>query len=134
MDYMQCAIKESHKSLNIDDVPVGAVIVCDNKIIGRGYNKKEKTKLATSHAEIIAIEKACKKLGDWRLDKCTMYVTLQPCAMCEGAIIESRISNVVYCIENMNKFNRNYNRYIKDEKHKKICEQTIKEFFENKRK
>ncbi len=94
--YMKLAIEEANKALNIDEMPVGAVIVYNDKIIGRGYNKKESTGNALMHAEIIAIDEACKNIGDWRLNECEMYVTLEPCLMCMGAIIESRIKKV-YC-------------------------------------
>ena len=94
--YMKMAVKEAEKALKTDEMPVGCVIVYKNKIIGRGYNKKEKNKNSLMHAELNAINKACKFIGDWRLNECEMYVTLEPCIMCMGAIIESRIRNV-YC-------------------------------------
>lgn len=94
--YMIMAFKEADKGLKLGEVPVGAVIVKNNVVIAKAYNKKELNKNAIKHAEIIAIEKACKKLGDWRLDGCSIYVTLEPCLMCMGAILESRIKNV-YC-------------------------------------
>ena len=100
--YMIEALKEANKAFSINEVPIGCVIVKDNKIISRGYNKKESTKLATSHAEIIAINKACKKLNNWRLLDCTLYVTVEPCLMCCGAIIQSRIKKVVYGTSNEN--------------------------------
>ena len=89
--YMKEAIKEAKKAYMKDEIPVGAVIVKDNKIISRGYNLKEEKKNTIKHAEIIAIEKASKKLCSWRLVDCEMYITLEPCAMCAGAIINSRI-------------------------------------------
>ena len=94
--YMNKAYKEALKALKEDEVPVGAIIVKDNKIIAKAYNKKEHTNLATAHAEILAINKANKKLKSWHLDDCIMYVTLEPCVMCVGAIIQSRIKKVVY--------------------------------------
>ena len=94
--YMNMALKEANKALLIDEVPIGCVIVKDDKIIARAYNKKETGKNATFHAEILAINKASKKLGDYRLNDCTMYVTLEPCVMCAGAIISARIPNLVY--------------------------------------
>jgi len=80
-------------------VPVGAIIVKNNKIISKAYNKREKNQIATHHAEILAIQKACKKLKSWRLDDCDMYVTLEPCPMCAGAIINARIKNLYYAVK-----------------------------------
>lgn len=94
--YMREALKLAVKAYKIDEVPVGAVIVKDGIIIAKGYNQREKTQSALKHAEIIAIEKACKKLKSWRLDGCDLYVTLEPCLMCAGAILQSRIKNVYY--------------------------------------
>lgn len=93
---MQNAIDEAKKARSIGEVPVGAVIVLENKIIGSGYNKRETSKNALSHAEIEAINEACKTLGSWRLLNCDLYVTLEPCPMCIGAIINSRIKKVVF--------------------------------------
>lgn len=93
---MQNAIDEAKKARSIGEVPVGAVIVLENKIIGSGYNKRETSKNALSHAEIEAINEACKTLGSWRLLNCDLYVTLEPCPMCIGAIINSRIRKVVF--------------------------------------
>lgn len=89
--YMKIAIDEAKKALEKSEVPVGAVIVKDDKVIATAHNLKEITKDPTNHAEIIAIRKACENLGRWRLNDCSMYVTLEPCAMCAGAIIQSRI-------------------------------------------
>lgn len=94
--FMQNAIDEAKKARSIGEVPVGAVIVLENKIIGSGYNKRETSKNALSHAEIEAINEACKTLGSWRLLNCDLYVTLEPCPMCIGAIINSRIRKVVF--------------------------------------
>lgn len=96
--FMMYAIKEANKAYNIDEVPVGAVIVKNNKIISRAYNKIETTNDSTNHAEIIAIKKASKKLNNWRLIDCDLYVTLEPCKMCQGAINNSRIKNVYYLV------------------------------------
>lgn len=93
--YMNEAIKLAKKAFSLNEVPIGCVIVYENKIIGRGYNRRISDKNALSHAELGAIKQACKKLGDWRLDECTMYVTLEPCQMCAGAIVQSRIDKVV---------------------------------------
>lgn len=92
--YMREALKEALKAYNKEEVPVGAVIVKDSIIISRGYNSKEEKNNTIKHAEIIAIEKASKKLKNWRLEDCEMYVTLEPCPMCAGAIINSRIKKV----------------------------------------
>lgn len=92
--YMKIAIDEAKKALEKSEVPVGAVIVKDDKIIATAHNLKEITKDPTNHAEILAIRKACKNLGRWRLNDCSMYVTLEPCAMCAGAIIQSRIKTL----------------------------------------
>jgi tRNA(adenine34) deaminase len=94
--YMKEAIKLSKIALKNNEMPVGAVVVYENKIIGKGYNKKEKENDPIMHAEIIAIKKASKHIGDWRLNKCSIYITMEPCIMCLGAIIESRIPEV-YC-------------------------------------
>lgn len=98
--YMSEAIKEAKKALKNNEMPVGAIIVNNGKIIGRGYNKKEKTNDSTMHAEIIAIKAASKKIKDWRLNNCSIYITMEPCIMCMGAIVESRIRKIVYGIKN----------------------------------
>ncbi len=92
--YMKAAIKQAKKAENIDEVPIGCVIVYHGKIIARGYNRRNIDKNTLSHAELNAIKKASKRLGDWRLDDCEMYVTLEPCQMCAGAIVQSRIKKV----------------------------------------
>ena len=93
---MKIALKEANKALLEDEVPIGAVIVFDNKIIAKGHNRKEQKQLAISHAEIEAINKAEKRLKNWRLIDCDIYVTIEPCLMCMGAIIQSRIRNIYY--------------------------------------
>ncbi len=98
-DFMARALELAKIAADMGEVPVGAVVVKDNKIIGEGYNRRETDGLATAHAEIIAIDSACKALGTWRLENCTIYVTLEPCAMCTGAIINSRIKLVVFAAE-----------------------------------
>ena len=92
--FMKEALKEAKKAYKKEEVPVGVVIVKENEIIARAYNQKEMKNSPIKHAEIIAIEKACKKLNNWRLNDCEMYVTLEPCPMCTGAIINSRIKKV----------------------------------------
>jgi tRNA(adenine34) deaminase len=95
--YMLEAIKQAEKALAAGEVPIGAVVVGKNgEIFGRGYNKMEQMKCQTEHAEMIAIKKACKKVGDWRLDGCSIYVTLEPCVMCFGLIQLSRIKKLVF--------------------------------------
>lgn len=93
--YMKAAILQAKKAASVSDVPIGCVIVYEDKIIARAYNKRNAKKTALAHAEILAIEKASKKLGDWRLENCTMYITLEPCQMCAGAILQARIPKVV---------------------------------------
>lgn len=95
-EFMRAAIEEANAAERIDEVPVGAVAVRDGRIIARAYNTRETSKCATHHAEILAIERACAALGGWRLPGVTLYVTMEPCAMCAGAIINSRIERVVY--------------------------------------
>lgn len=93
--YMKQAIKLAKKAADNGDVPIGCVIVYDGKVIARGYNRRNADKTTLAHAEILAIKKASKYLGDWRLEDCTMYVTLEPCQMCAGAIVQARIPKVV---------------------------------------
>ena len=95
--YMKQAIKQAKKAYAIDEVPIGCIIVRDEdgKVIARGYNRRNTDKNTLSHAELNAIRKASKKLGDWRLEECTLYVTLEPCQMCSGAIVQARIPRVV---------------------------------------
>lgn len=94
--YMKEALKEAEKAKSFDEVPIGAIIVHDNEIIARGRNQRELEQITLSHAELYAIEEANKKIGSWRLEECTLYVTLEPCVMCAGAIVQSRIKRVVY--------------------------------------
>lgn len=93
--YMKEAIRQAKKAYAIGEVPIGCVIVYQGQIIGRGYNRRTTDKNTLAHAELIAIRKASKKMGDWRLEGCTLYVTLEPCQMCSGAIVQSRIPRVV---------------------------------------
>ena len=94
--YMKEALKEAKKAFKIGEVPIGAVIVYQDKIIARGYNKREKNEETLAHAELIAIKKANKKIGSWRLEDCKLYVTLEPCSMCAGAIIQARMKEVYF--------------------------------------
>ena len=93
--YMKEAIRQAKKAAALMEVPIGCVIVYGDKIIARGYNRRNTDKNTISHAEMNAIKKASKKLGDWRLEDCTMYITLEPCQMCAGAIVQARVSRVV---------------------------------------
>ncbi len=93
--YMKEAIRQAHKAWKLQEVPIGCVIVKDGKIIARGYNRRNTDKNTLAHAELLAIRKASRAVGDWRLEECTMYITLEPCQMCAGAIVQARISRVV---------------------------------------
>lgn len=93
--YMRQAITQAKKALENDDVPIGCVIVRDGKVIARGYNRRNKDRQSLAHAELMAIKRASKIVGDWRLEDCKMYVTLEPCQMCSGAIVQARIPEVV---------------------------------------
>ena len=136
--FMKKAYCEAKKAYKNDEIPVGCVIVCENEIVACGYNKKERKNNALMHAEIIAIDKACRKLGSWRLDNCDIYVTLEPCMMCMGAIIESRIRNVYYGAKNkneqmyvLNMIDRFVNLYNVNDAD---CSKILSDFFINKRK
>ena len=93
--YMKLAIKQAQKAYSLGEVPIGCVIVYEGKVIGRGYNRRKTDKNTLSHAELTAIKKASKIIGDWRLEGCTMYVTLEPCQMCAGACVQARLDRVV---------------------------------------
>lgn len=136
--YMYLAYKQSLKAYKKDDVPIGTVIVKNSKIIAKAYNRKAKTNITTRHAEIIAIERACKKLKTWHLDDCEIYITMEPCLMCYGAIEQSRIKSIKYGVKNHNfGFNTKYN--IKTKLEFEECEITneyieiVKSFFKKKR-
>lgn len=98
--YMREAVRQARKAYALGEVPIGCVIVHDGKVIGRGYNRRNTDKSTLSHAEITAIRKASKVIGDWRLEECTLYVTLEPCQMCAGAIVQARIPKVVMACMN----------------------------------
>lgn len=139
--YMLEALKEANKAFKLGEVPIGAIIVKDNKIISRAFNKKESSNLATSHAEILAINKACKKLNNWRLLDCTLYVTVEPCLMCCGAIIQSRIKKVVYgtsnehygAVESIDNTLKKYNIEVENNILQNECSNIMKEFFKKRR-
>ena len=142
--FMEEALKLAQKASKKGEVPIGAVIVRNGKIISKGFNKREKTQNAIMHAEIVAIEKACRKLGSWRLDDCEIYVTLEPCLMCLGAIINSRIKKLVFgasdnksCTKEflLSKNNSlNHNLEIESGILEEDCAKLLKEFFKNARK
>lgn len=94
--YMRLALDEARKAAALGEIPIGAVLVCEGKVIAAAHNMRESWQDGTAHAEIIVIQAACKKLGRWRLSGCTLYVTVEPCPMCSGAIVNSRIDTVVY--------------------------------------
>ena len=135
--YVNKIIELAMVAYNNDDIPVGAIVVQNNKIIGEGFNTRNKFKSVVGHAEITAIENACRHIGDWRLDDCDMYVTLLPCMMCAGAILESRIKNIYFLCDRTNvcydakkivKFKK-----IDNDKKKKKYKKILQLFFENKR-
>lgn len=133
--YMNLALKQAKKAQKHNEVPVGAIIVKDNKIISQAYNKREKSKNVIKHAEIIAIIKACKKLKNWRLDNCEIYITMEPCMMCCGAIEQARIKKIVYGVKN-EKFgytDKLKNIEIISDIKEKECKKIIQSFFKNKR-
>lgn len=143
--FMEIALKEANKANKKDEVPIGAVIVKDNKVIAKGYNKREKSKNAINHAEIVAIKRACRKLKDWRLENCEIYVTLKPCPMCAGAISNARIKRVYFGAEETNskdnlceqifsstRLNHKV-ELIKLEEYSSICSEILSSFFKNHR-
>ena len=144
--FMQEALNEAKKAYKKKEVPIGAVIVYKNKIIARGYNLRESKKNSLLHAEIIAIKKACKKLKSWRLDECDLYVTLEPCPMCSGAIIQARIKNIFFgakdpkagCVNSKLQLFEpglfNYNVNVAGGLLESECSQLLKDFFKELRK
>lgn len=135
--YIEKIIELAKIAFDNDDIPVGAIVVKNGIIIGEGFNTRNRFKSVIGHAEIDAIEMACKHIGDWRLDDCEMYVTLKPCMMCTGAIVESRIKEVYYLCDRTNvHFNcENYLNLFKIDDSNKISEylNLLQLFFENKR-
>ncbi len=143
--FMKEALKEANKALLKDEVPIGAVIVKDGIIIARAHNQRETKKISTAHSEILAIEKACKKLDNWRIQNASIYVTLEPCPMCAGAILNSRINKLYFgafdkksgaIVSNLNMLDNEYLNHktsyeggILEEE----CSKIIKDFFKSKR-
>lgn len=141
--YMNMAIKESLKAYKKNEVPVGCVIIKNNKIIAKTHNLKEKKKSVTAHAELLAINKASKKLNNWRLNDCEMYVTLQPCPMCSSAIKQSRIEKVYYALKNtsnsisekiLDETDINRKVFVEKNINDKYYKSIIRNFFKNRRK
>ena len=139
--FMREAIRLAKKAAALKEVPIGCVIVHDGKIIGRGYNRRTIDKNVLAHAEIVAIRKACRVLGDWRLEECTMYVTLEPCPMCAGAIVQARVPKVVIACMNpkagcagsvLDMFHEDgFNHQVETEVGLmgEVCSQMLKDFF-----
>lgn len=144
--YMRIALKEAQNAVILDEVPVGAVIVKDGKILAKGHNLREKSNDPTSHAEINAIRKACKKLNSWRLEGATIYVTVEPCSMCAGTLLQCRIARIVYgttdpkggaiesSLELFKAKNINHHPEIIGGVLKEECSQLISSYFKSKRK
>ena len=130
--YMELALIEAKKSLKTDDVPIGAIIVENNKIIAKSHNTRQKTHLITRHAEINAIEKACKKKKTWHLDNCILYVTLEPCKMCLEVIKQARIKKVIYAATQQKQANIKEPKLIQL-KNVENSSKLLKDFFKNKR-
>ena len=143
IEFMELAYQQALLALADDEVPIGAVVVKDGEVIATGYNQREKNQMVTDHAETIAIQKACKLLGTWRLEGCTLYTTLEPCIMCSGVIINSRIDRVVYgakesrwsALSSLYQIHATLNHQpeivggVLEEK----CSKIIKDYFKNKR-
>ena len=142
--YMSFALRQAKKAKELNEVPIGAVIVKDNAIISRAYNNRNSTQNAINHAEMMAISKACKKLKSWRLDGCKIYVTLEPCPMCLGAILNARIEEIVFGAYDKTSKNNLLDIIVNDDRlnHKaKVvggvledkCSNILKDFFKTKR-
>lgn len=142
--FMKLALKQAQAAYSHDEVPIGAVVVKDDKVIARAYNTRNRGKNAVAHAEVLAISRACAKLGDWRLNGCTLYVTLEPCVMCLGACYNARISKVVFgaydvngkgCFRLAEEIGNtlNHNLEIVGGVMEDDCSQLLTQYFENKR-
>jgi tRNA(adenine34) deaminase len=143
MEHMKTALELAYKAFKKDEVPIGAVIVKDGKVIAKAFNKREHGRDATAHAEILAIKKACKKLDDFRLLDCDMYVTLEPCVMCTGAILNARIKNVYFgayisngsisAKEITSRSELNHKTNFEGGFEQEICSGLVSNYFKNKR-
>ena len=131
--YIELVLKEAKKAYNSGEVPVGAVIIKNNKIIAKAHNMVEKKKNSIMHAEIVAITKASKKIRNWRLNNCDMYVSLEPCDMCKAAILLSRINKVYYLVKKDKNININKNKFIYLSNYEKKSLNLIQEFYKNRR-
>lgn len=142
--FMKAALLEAQKSFQQDEVPIGAVVVKGGKIIARAHNTRNKSKNAVEHAELVAISRACKKLGDWRLNGCDLYVTLEPCVMCLGACFNARLTNVYFgaydasgqgCLPVADTLRRtlNHEMFITGGVMEKECSQILTDYFKSKR-
>ncbi|MDD2533956.1 MAG: tRNA adenosine(34) deaminase TadA [Eubacteriales bacterium] len=142
--FMHQALLEAHKAELLDEVPIGAVIVCDGKIIARGHNRRETLRDVTHHAEMVAIRQACRQLKSWRLDGCDLYVTLEPCVMCAGAIVQARIHHVYFgaddpkagavgSITNIFAIKQNHQVLVSRGLQQAACSQILRDFFARRR-
>ena len=140
---MELARAQAKKAFDMGEIPIGAVVVKDGKVVARAYNNRQNSRISTNHAEILALQKACKKLGDWRLCDCDIYVTTIPCPMCAGAIVNSRIRKVFYGATNPNKelFEKiltqsclNHTCQFEGEIMQQECSELLSSFFKQKRK
>ena len=143
--YMKEALAEARLALKTGDVPVGAVVVKDGAIIARAHNRREADRVATAHAELLAIEEACRVVGSWLLSDCTLYVTLEPCPMCAGTVVNARIPHVVYgakdakagamgSVLSLSAYPLNHSPKITSGVLEEECRALLREFFEGKRK
>lgn len=143
--FMELAIEEAKEAARNKDVPVGAVVVCDGQVVVRAHNTREALGDATGHAEVNAIREACAILGGWHLDKCTLYVTLEPCPMCMGAIINSRMGRVVYgaadakagacgSVIDLRNYPLNHKPFVEEGLLSEECRRLLSDFFKDKRK
>ena len=142
--FMKLAICQAQKAKEMDEVPIGAIAVLDGKVIARAHNTREKTGNALNHAEVLAIQKACKKVGNWRLDEVTLYVTIEPCPMCMGSMLNARLKRLVYgaddkkggacgTLYNLNDGKYNHTISVTKGVLKDDCANIIRTYFEDKR-